>query len=138
MVNLYFGKISVMRASTGTADVIIPDRGNAIISNVPFMERVTTFPKVGEMVACLFDEDGTKVNRSVILGRIYANGSTPSSIGAGAFTLSGSNVKINGSTTAGNISASKVTAGGIDLESHVHHYTWEAEEGEGDTEAPTQ
>ena len=78
MVNLYFGTISVMKSATGTADVIIPDRGNAIITDIPFVERVTTFPKVGEMVACLFDEDGTKVNRSVILGRIYSSGSTPS------------------------------------------------------------
>ncbi len=137
MVNLYFGKISVMKSASGTADVIIPDRGNAIIANVPFLERVTTFPKVGEMVACLFDEDGTKVNRSVILGRIYANGSTPSSIGAGAFTLSGSNVKINGSTSAGSISATSVKANGVNLEEHTHHYTWKAEEGEDETEPPS-
>lgn len=126
-----------MKSATGTADVIIPDRGNAIITDIPFVERVTTFPKVGEMVACLFDEDGTKVNRSVILGRIYSSGSTPSSIGAGAFTLSGSNVTINGSTTAKGITATSVKANGISLEEHIHHYTWEAEEGEGDTEAPT-
>ena len=137
MVNLYFGIISVMKTASGLADIIIPDRNNAIISDIPFVERVTTFPKVGEQVAVLLDEDGTKVTRSVILGRIYANGSTPSSIGAGAFTLSGSNVTINGSTKAKAITASSVKAGDIDLETHKHHYTWKAEEGEDETEPPT-
>ena len=65
MVNLYFGIISVMKSSSGLADIIIPDRGDAIISDIPFMERVTTFPKVGEQVAVLLDEDGTKVTKQM-------------------------------------------------------------------------
>ena len=85
MASLFYGKISAINYGAGTSAVTLPDRENQVIQDVPFLAMIYEMPKPGDTVAVLFEEEGGRIGKGVILGKIFLRGNAPRETGPGIF-----------------------------------------------------
>lgn len=71
MARLLFGTVSNVNLEHATADIAITELENMVKTDVPILDTVYRIPAPGETVAALFDDTNGKLQRGVILGRIY-------------------------------------------------------------------
>ncbi|MBE5917819.1 MAG: hypothetical protein E7273_13375 [Pseudobutyrivibrio ruminis] len=85
MATLFYATISSVNTGSGTANVTLQDRENAVVSAVPFLSTVYEMPNPGDTVAAIFEEVNGQIGKGVILGKIFLEGNTPSKTGANLF-----------------------------------------------------
>lgn len=85
MATLFYAKISSINYDSGTANVTLPDKENAVISSVPFLSMFYEMPSAGDTVAALFEEINGQIGKGVILGKIFLDGNAPSETGPEIF-----------------------------------------------------
>lgn len=71
MAELFFCTVSSVNYENITVDVAIPEREDAIKTEVPILDTVYRIPEPGETVVALFDEVNGRLQRGVIIGRPY-------------------------------------------------------------------
>lgn len=67
MAELFLCRISALQEDS--ADVYIPERGDMVITEVPFLEKKPEGIQVNSAVFALFEEREGKLERGCILGR---------------------------------------------------------------------
>lgn len=85
MVRLYHCKISSVNYEKGTADVTIQERENQVITGVPFLSMFYEMPEPRDTVAAIFEESDGKIEKGVILGKLFSKGNRPGASGEGIF-----------------------------------------------------
>ncbi|MCX4271871.1 MAG: hypothetical protein OSJ71_06380 [Acetatifactor sp.] len=85
MTELYYCKVSKINYAAGTASLTIEDQENQVITGVPFLASEYNMPAIGDMVAAIFNKSGGKIERGVILGKIFSRSNKPGKSGAGVF-----------------------------------------------------
>lgn len=73
MAQIFFGTVSKVDLEGVTADIAIEERENIVRTNIPILDTAYHIPAPGETVAALFDVADGKLQRGVILGRIYCS-----------------------------------------------------------------
>lgn len=116
MVGLFYCRVSKIAYAAGTADLVIEDREGQIIPGVPFLATAYDMPRVGDMVAVVMDETGGRIERGVILGKIFSEINRPELSGPGIFhkTFSdGGHITYDPVTKTLDIGVDRITAGRI-------------------------
>lgn len=85
MTELFYGKVSSVNYSSGSANITLQDRENQVIQGVPFLSMFYEMPKPGDVVAVLFEDIDGQLGKGVVLGKIFAGGNTPRECGPGIF-----------------------------------------------------
>mgnify|MGYP004504533515 CR=1 FL=1 len=85
MATLVYAKISTIHYANGSADIALQDRENQVILNVPFLAWFYEMPKAGDIVAALIEEANGRIQKSVILGKIFIGENTPKNTGKDMF-----------------------------------------------------
>lgn len=81
---IYICKISIIHYEKGTADLILVERDNTVVSDVPFFSGAYDMPNQGDTVVAIFD--GDKLDRGFILGKPYQSDNLPQNYGADVFS----------------------------------------------------
>ncbi|MBO5032150.1 MAG: phage baseplate assembly protein V [Lachnospiraceae bacterium] len=85
MATLFYGIISSINYSSGTANITLQDRENQVIQGVPFLSAYYEMPRPGETVAVLFEELNGQIGKGVILGTLFLDGNKPGEYGPDIF-----------------------------------------------------
>ena len=129
----FYGIISALQYPKGTADVTIPDRQSIVVPAVPFLAEFYNMPKVGDQVACIFNDEGGRLDKGVVLGKVYSDAEKPHHSGAdvfnmplpdgssldcacGTFTINAKNIVLNGEVQG----TADIRAVGTSLKHHTH------------------
>lgn len=141
----FFGIISALQYPKGTADVTIPDRQSIVMPAVPFLAEFYDMPKVGDQVACIFNDEGGRLDKGVVLGKVYSDVEKPHHYGEDVFNMplpdgssldcSGGTFKINAKKIIlnGEVESTKdIKATNTSLKHHTHKHNGD------ESEEPTQ
>lgn len=85
MAELFYARISKVDYKKGTADVVIEERENQVVSDVPFLANVYEMPKIKDRVAVLIEYIKGDIDKGVILGPVYSNEKKPNLTGKSIF-----------------------------------------------------
>jgi hypothetical protein len=63
-------KISKVNTEKGTADILIPDRDDCTLGDIPFVNiEPDKYPQVGDWVVAIFEGTGGRYGKGFILGK---------------------------------------------------------------------
>lgn len=85
MAELFYARISKVNYKNGTADVVIEEHENQVVSDIPFLANVYEMPKIKDRVAVLIEYIRGDVDKGVILGPVYSNEKKPNRTGKSIF-----------------------------------------------------
>ena len=85
MAELFYARISKVDYKKGTADVVIEERENQVVSDVPFLANVYEMPKIKDRVAVLIEYIKGDIDKGVILRPVYSNERKPNRTGKSMF-----------------------------------------------------
>lgn len=85
MVKLFYCDVSSVNYGKGTANVTIKERENQVVTDVPILAICYEMPNPCDTVAVIFEESDGRIEKGVILGKIFSNGNRPGVSGAGIF-----------------------------------------------------
>ncbi len=85
MVSLFYGRISSIDYAAGTANIVLQERENQVVQEVPFLSICYEMPGSGDVVAVLFEEVDGQIGKGVVLGRMFLADNKPGESGAGIF-----------------------------------------------------
>ncbi len=125
MAGIFLCEISAVHEREGTVDMAVTDRDGMIITDVPMLDIVYEMPKVGEVVAALFEEKGATIQRGIMIGRPYSAINRPGQSGAGIFCKEfrdGAYVKYDANTRTMEVNAENLRVKNLSAE-HILYKT---------------
>ena len=128
MAGIFLGEVSAVHEKDGTVDIAVSDRDGLIKTDVPMLDTVYDMPKVGELVAALFEEKRGTLQRGVVLGRPYSAINRPRHSGAGIFFKEfqdGAYIKYNAGTKTMEVNAENLRVKCLSAEHIVYQTTCE-------------
>lgn len=85
MTELSYCKISKINYTDGTASLTLEDHENQVVTGVPFLAGEYEMPKIGDTVAAILNKTNGRIERGVILGKVFSKSNRPVKSGAGVY-----------------------------------------------------
>ena len=85
MADLYFAKISAVNEKEGTADIIISEKENQVINDVPYLAYAYEMPRPGDTVAALLEFNRGDFDKGILMGPVFTPKNKPEESGKDIF-----------------------------------------------------